>query len=152
MDTKKKQAGDSSSSTMNFDHLFGPKDSSTTSSSSASLFGSMFSPPPPVGRRESRTQVVGGRNFSAPGTHSSNTNKGESNSRIICKNYQNEMVEAQPSYFSSSIYYGGQENYSPRTTQPHQHVFKKDKEDGDPNGNDSSSASRGNWWEGSLYY
>ena len=34
-------------------------------------------------------------------------------------NYQIETVE--PSYFCSSIYYGGQENYSPRsrTTEPH---------------------------------
>lgn len=53
-------------------------------------------------------------------------NKGENNRGISNKNtsvnYQNETVE--PSYFSSSIYYGGQENYSPRsrTTQPHQLV------------------------------
>jgi len=26
--------------------------------------------------------------------------------------------------------------------------FKKDKNDDDPNGNDSNSASRGNWWQG----
>jgi len=26
--------------------------------------------------------------------------------------------------------------------------FKKDKDDDDPNGNDSNSASRGNWWQG----
>lgn len=26
--------------------------------------------------------------------------------------------------------------------------FKKDKNDGDPNGNDSNGASRGNWWQG----
>ena len=51
-------------------------------------------------------------------------NKSETSSRISNKNigtsYQNETAE--PSYFSSSIYYGGQENYSPRssrTTQPH---------------------------------
>ncbi|KAG5053007.1 hypothetical protein JHK87_005205 [Glycine soja] len=134
MANNKKQAGGSSSSTMKFDHLFGPKDSSSTTSSSTGLFGSIFPPPPSFGF--------------ALGTQ---TNKSESSSRISNKNtstnYQNETVE--PSYFSSSIYYGGQENYSPRsrTTQPH-HVFKKDKDDGDSNSNDSNSAARGNWWQG----
>ncbi|KAH1263262.1 hypothetical protein HKD37_02G005639 [Glycine soja] len=146
MANNKKQAGGSSSSTMKFDHLFGPKDSSSTTSSSTGLFGSIFPPPPSVGGRESRMQEVG-----APGTQ---TNKSESSSRISNKNtstnYQNETVE--PSYFSSSIYYGGQENYSPRsrTTQPH-HVFKKDKDDGDSNSNDSNSAARGNWWQGFCF-
>jgi len=29
--------------------------------------------------------------------------------------------------------------------------FKKDKkDDDDPNGNDSNSASRGNWWQGRI--
>ncbi|TKY56810.1 Proteasome inhibitor-related protein [Spatholobus suberectus] len=148
MANNKRQAGGSSSSTMNFDHLFGPKDSSSTSSPSTGLFGSIFPPPSSVGGRESRMQEVGSKNFGAPGTQS---NKGESSSGITNKNtstnYQNETVE--PSYFSSSIYYGGQENYSSRsrTTQP-QHVFKKDKDDGDPHGNDSNSAARGNWWQG----
>ncbi|KAJ6350306.1 hypothetical protein OIU78_006469 [Salix suchowensis] len=65
--------------------------------------------------------------------------------------YQNETPE--PCNFSSSIYYGGQENYSPRTKNSEsQHVFKKDYEKDDPNGNDPDSASRGNWWQGSLYY
>ncbi|CAI9091585.1 OLC1v1026654C3 [Oldenlandia corymbosa var. corymbosa] len=65
--------------------------------------------------------------------------------------YQNESTE--PCYFSSSIYYGGQEVYSPagQTTNPPPN-FKKDGGDDDPNGNNSSSASRGNWWQGSLYY
>ncbi|KAK7276331.1 hypothetical protein RIF29_17470 [Crotalaria pallida] len=147
----------SSSSAMNFDHLFGPKySSSTPSSSSSSLFGSIFPPSSSsvritfsltnsfVGGRDSRTQEAGGKNFGAPGTHG---NKGESTSRISNKsgtNYQNEAVEPTYSYFSSSIYYGGQENYSSRsrTTEPH-HIFKKDKDDY-TNGKDSNSALRGN--------
>jgi hypothetical protein len=44
----KKQVGGSSSS-MTFDHLFGPKDpSSASSSSSTGLFGSIFPPPSTV--------------------------------------------------------------------------------------------------------
>ncbi|KAE8735152.1 Detected protein of unknown function [Hibiscus syriacus] len=66
--------------------------------------------------------------------------------------YHDETVE--PSYLSSSIYYGGQENYSPRnnTTQSPP-SFKLDGGHDDRDGNDSSDgASRGNWWKGSLYY
>ncbi|KAK7320639.1 hypothetical protein VNO77_30295 [Canavalia gladiata] len=145
----KRQDADSSSSTMNFDHLFGPKDSSSAPSSSTGLFGSIFPPPSSVGERESRRHDVGSKSFGAPGTHN---NKGESSNRIYNKNTstnnQNETVEPS-SYYSSSIYYGGQENYSPRsrTTEPH-HVFKKDKDGSDQNGNESNSAARGNWWQG----
>ncbi|AES99480.2 hypothetical protein MtrunA17_Chr5g0436131 [Medicago truncatula] len=149
MDNNKKQAwSSSSSSTVKFDQLFGPKDPSSASSSS--LFGSIFPPPPTpsVEGRGSRTQEVGSKNLGATGTTPSD---GISYNKNTCTNYQNETME--PSYYSSSIYYGGQENYSPRnrTTEPH-HVFKKDKNHGDHNGNNSSSASRGDWWEGSLYY
>ncbi|CAL5190059.1 unnamed protein product [Lathyrus oleraceus] len=143
MDNNKKQAwSSSSSSTVKFDQLFGPKDSSPTSSSS--VFGSIFPPPPPPyveGR--GRAQEVGSKNLGTPGSSNSNKN--------ISSNYQN--VTGEPSYFSSSIHYGGQENYSSRnrTTESH-HVLKKDKNHGDFNGNNSDTASRGDWWEGSLYY
>ncbi|KAE9606152.1 hypothetical protein Lal_00024931 [Lupinus albus] len=138
-------------STMNFDKLFAHNLSSSTSSSSSTLFASIFSPSSSsVEGRDARTQDDGCKNYELPGTHS---NIGESNDRnkSTSTNYQNEAVE--PSYFSSSIYYGGQENYSPRirTTEPHHVIFKKDKDD-DPNGKESNSTSRGNWWEGSLYY
>ncbi|OIT03017.1 PREDICTED: uncharacterized protein LOC109226255 [Nicotiana attenuata] len=44
--------------------------------------------------------------------------------------------------------YGGQYVYSPTTTQGSQgNIVKKDG-----GGDGSNSASRGNWWQGSLYY
>ncbi|CAL0307616.1 unnamed protein product [Lupinus luteus] len=145
----KKIVGGSSSSTMNFDYLFGPHKSSSTLSSSNTLFGSIFPRSSCVVERDWRMQNLWYKNYGASGTHNS---KGESTGRISNKsssnNYENEGVE--PSYFSSSIYYGGQENYFPTSrtiTEPH-HVFNKKGEDGDPNGKDSSTASRGNWWEG----
>ncbi|WJX58801.1 hypothetical protein P8452_44217 [Trifolium repens] len=144
MDNNKKQAWSSSSSTVKFDQLFGPKDPSAASSSS--FFGSIFPPPPSVEGGGSRTQEVANKHLGAPGTPTSGiTNKNTST------NYQNEKVE--PIYFSSSIHYGGQENYSSRgrTTESH-HVFKKDANNGHANGNNSNTASRGDWWEGSLYY
>uniref|UniRef100_A0A0R0KFR9 Uncharacterized protein n=1 Tax=Glycine max TaxID=3847 RepID=A0A0R0KFR9_SOYBN len=62
--------------------------------------------------------------------------------------YQDQRV--QPCHLSSSIYYGGQDIYSsPQSTQNegfnsmHRNV---DGEDG------SEFASRGDWWQGGLYY
>ncbi|WJX68913.1 hypothetical protein P8452_53236 [Trifolium repens] len=62
--------------------------------------------------------------------------------------YQEQKV--QPCHLSSSIYYGGQDIYShPSSTRDSglNNTYKKD--DGE---DDSGSASRGNWWQGSLYY
>ncbi|KAI9078305.1 hypothetical protein K1719_039681 [Acacia pycnantha] len=127
----KNNVGGSSSSSTNFDQLFGPKEPSSSSSSSSSIFGSMF--PPPL------DFVSGG--------------KGKSSGGVSDKNYQNESTMEPSNYYTSSIYYGGQENYFPkcRTTDSHQDV-KKDSDGDDPNGDNPNSASRGNWWQGSLYY
>ncbi|KAK2637476.1 hypothetical protein Ddye_032268 [Dipteronia dyeriana] len=131
----------SSSSSSSINQLFGPKDSS--SSSTSAVLGSIF-PPPSTGLacESGKTGPL--------------RKQGESNKSDIkdIKNsiYKNETTE--PCYLSSSIYYGGQENYSPRTksTDSH-HVVKKDGGEGDPNGsNANNAASRGNWWQGSLYY
>ncbi|CAK9141597.1 unnamed protein product, partial [Ilex paraguariensis] len=72
---------------------------------------------------------------------------------IPCKDkssiYQNGTVE--PCYFSSSIYYGGQEVYSSNSqTATSQHIFKKDGGVDDQNGNNINSALRGNWWPGMM--
>ncbi|KAM1012981.1 hypothetical protein TB2_042990 [Malus domestica] len=78
---------------------------------------------------------------------------GENKTSKASNMYQNEA--ADPCNLSSSIYYGGQENYSPRTgtTESHQqHTSKKDGSEDDTNGNNANSASRGNWWESPLYY
>lgn len=139
-----------------FDHLFGPKDSSSSSSASSGIFGSIFPPPSkvPAGRYSGTTgNHVGNETYVNP-DNATRKAKGESggiSGKGQSSVYQNESSE--PSYFSSSIYYGGQENYSPRTKNSEsQHVFKKDYGKDDPNVNDPNSASRGNWWQGSLYY
>ncbi|XP_027348870.1 uncharacterized protein LOC113860627 isoform X1 [Abrus precatorius] len=62
--------------------------------------------------------------------------------------YQEQRV--QPCHLSSSIYYGGQDIYSrPQNTQDSglNSLYKKDGVE-----DDSGSASRGNWWQESLYY
>ncbi|XP_054799179.1 uncharacterized protein LOC129303713 [Prosopis cineraria] len=136
-----------SSSATNFDQLFGPKDPSSSFSSSSSIFGSIFPPPSAVGGSESRKQDVGDKNYGPQG------GKGESRGSVSGKNYQNESTMEPSNYYTSSIYYGGQENYFPksRTTDSH-HNVKKDSDNDDPNGDNPNSASRGNWWQGSLYY
>ncbi|KAK4756056.1 hypothetical protein SAY87_009813 [Trapa incisa] len=164
-------------------YLFGsPKEqyyySSSSSSpassySTGSSFGSIFPPPssPVMGMRRDSSQCgifMGSTRNQDCGNHygiwDNYGGDGESFGQVFSmeskargtQNYQHEISE--PSYLSSSIYYGGQENYSPRTPtsdQP-QHMFQFKKyerdDDEDSNGSNSESASRGNWWKGSLYY
>uniref|UniRef100_A0A5B7C1Z0 Uncharacterized protein n=1 Tax=Davidia involucrata TaxID=16924 RepID=A0A5B7C1Z0_DAVIN len=162
MENTKQVSGSSSSFTLD---LFGPKDSSS-SSSSTGLFGSVFGPPSTGLRRDFshsgnigslRKQDMGSQYGNAKhGTPDNTTqrSKGEGTgipSKDRHSIYQNEKVE--PCYFNSSIYYGGQEIYAPTSqTTGSQHIFKKDGGDDDPNGSNVNSASRGNWWQGSLYY
>ncbi|XP_030451905.1 uncharacterized protein LOC115673802 isoform X1 [Syzygium oleosum] len=174
MENSRRQVGNSSSSSSSpnntnasnsLDHLFGPKDSFSPSSGS---FGSIFPPPSTVlGRinNHSRSETyigsprnpdlgnqVGSWKYGNPGATKGQSFKGDGNiatSKAESAIYQNEAAE--PCYLSSSIYYGGQENYPPRTAESDS-LFKKDGVNDDPNGSNSDSASRGNWWQGSLYY
>lgn len=154
----KKQMGSSSSSSSFTSDLFGSMDSSASSSSS--IFGSIFAPSSKVlGREHQRSETVekkqdtasqvwgskpGGQDMipgSSEGEYQSLPNK-DSNPY-----YQEQRV--QPCHLSSSIYYGGQDVYShPQNTQASGYsTFNK--EGGE---DDSGSASRGNWWQGGLYY
>ncbi|GAB2299703.1 hypothetical protein Dimus_033760 [Dionaea muscipula] len=143
---KSKQKGSSSSSSTSSSsssiatELFGPKEPS--SSTSGSVFGYVFDPPASGKWRDSQQgKVYSNSIYGRPA--------GQSKDRT--SNYQQETVG--PCYLSSSIYYGGQEVYSPATcktdTKPH---LKKDERDDDPDGGNGHGASRGNWWQGSLYY
>ncbi|XP_074287286.1 uncharacterized protein LOC141612417 [Silene latifolia] len=146
MEKKSSSSSSSSSSAANassyMTELFGPNPSSATnasSGSSSSIFGSVFGPPSTGGRRDGQASNI---KHNAPGFGG----KGENSKNSY---YQQETIE-QPCNYSNSIYYGGQEVYSPttRNTADSHLTFKKDdQQDDDPN-----SASRGNWWQGSLYY
>ncbi|KAJ1263186.1 hypothetical protein BS78_09G164700 [Paspalum vaginatum] len=60
--------------------------------------------------------------------------------------YPNEPSESP--YFGSSVHYGGREFYSSTTQkQPANEPPRKYKDD-----NADGSATRGDWWQGSLYY
>ncbi|XP_022158127.1 uncharacterized protein LOC111024684 [Momordica charantia] len=62
----------------------------------------------------------------------------------------------EPCHLSSSLYYGGQDGYSHAPPAGPSHAppptLKKSGGEDDPTGNNSQTASRGNWWQGSLYY
>ncbi|KAG8649383.1 uncharacterized protein LOC110620234 isoform X2 [Manihot esculenta] len=146
----KKRVASSSSFTS---ELFGFKDST----SSAGIFSSIFAPPSKVlGRGLLRYEVMGKKQDSAneawntkPGAPdaTSKSNQGEGQNmpnRDTSSIYQEQRV--QPCHLSSSIYYGGQDIYHTQSSSMTS-TFKKDGTE-----DDSGSASRGNWWKGSLYY
>ncbi|CAK7331396.1 unnamed protein product [Dovyalis caffra] len=178
MDSKGQGACSSSSFTAD---LFGTTQSPPVSS--AGIFASMFPPPATalryvdhldisfsiysyrvqvLGRKTSGSEVMGSWQKQSSGNQAWNPKQG-SPANIHAASYsmpnkdrnsvfQEERVE--PCHLSSSLYYGGQDNYSqsPSTQLAGSHpVFKKDGGEDDPNGN-PHSASRGNWWQGSLYY
>lgn len=115
---------------------------SSPPSDSSSIFRTVFGPPS-MGRGRNSTTHLGNLKHASPGNREQ-SNKGENSKSSY---YQEETIE-QPCYYSSSILYGGQEVYFPSTRPSEPHLtFMKDEQDDDPN-----SASRGNWWKGSLYY
>ncbi|XP_021732371.1 uncharacterized protein LOC110699188 [Chenopodium quinoa] len=141
--SKSKQVGgsslSSSSASSTIADLFGPNPSSATSSSS--LFNSVFGPPSMGGGRDS-THHVGNAKHSFP-DNGAPVSKAESSKYSY---YQQKKVD-QPCYYTSSIYYGGQDEvYSP-TTRPDESLTNDPGVEEDP-----KSALRGNWWQGSAYY
>ncbi|XP_004492373.1 uncharacterized protein [Cicer arietinum] len=146
-----KQVGSSSSFTS---ELFGSND--LHPSSSSGIFDSIFSPSPKVFGRESLNSALNGKTVTE-GLNSkidyiSKGSDGENQKKTAYKDmssiYQEQRV--QPCHLSSSIYYGGQDIYShPQSTRDSglNTMYKKDGGE-----DDSGSASRGNWWQGSLYY
>ncbi|EEF41898.1 uncharacterized protein LOC8279825 [Ricinus communis] len=157
-----KKEGSSSSSSFTAD-LFGTKESPP--SSSTGIFASIFPPPSKVlGRKSSGSEVIGSWQRQSSENQGWNTKRGAPamSSEAASYNMPNKdrnstlMEErGEPCHLSSSLYYGGQDNYSqpPSSRNSGSYpIFKKDGVDDDPNGNNSNGASRGNWWQGSLYY
>ncbi|XP_057789145.1 uncharacterized protein LOC131006010 [Salvia miltiorrhiza] len=158
MDRANKQVGSSSSSpppSFAVD-LFGPKDSSSNSpNSTAGYFGSIFGP---------QTSMVPGRDPSpkdyayAYGNAKQETAtdyknvKGNPVKKGVNSSYDENGRSIEPCYYNSSIYYGGQEIYSPTSQNNPPQNFKKDGGNAEQNESNSSCAPRGNWWQGSLYY
>ncbi|TKY65955.1 Proteasome inhibitor-related protein [Spatholobus suberectus] len=134
----RKQMGSSSFTS----ELFGSNQSQKSSASG--IFESLFSPPSKVLGRESLRSEVSGKTAT------------EGWSSIIgIQDYISKGSDAEtqstPCHLSSSLYYGGQDIYSrPKSTKDSGLNSLLHKKDGVED--DSGSASRGNWWKGSLYY
>ncbi|XP_022151567.1 uncharacterized protein LOC111019480 [Momordica charantia] len=152
----KKQLGSSSSLTID---LFGSKE--TSYSSTTGIFGSIFAPSSKVlGGESLLSQIKEGERDSVnepwiPNTEAkddaANHRQKESQemkNKDLSSIYQEQR--AQPCHLSSSIYYGGQDVYSQSQNSHNSGVNSVFKKDGGED--DSGSASRGNWWQGSLYY
>ncbi|KAM1341739.1 hypothetical protein ACFX13_006241 [Malus domestica] len=161
MESNNKKPGNSGSS-LTAD-LFGTKESPPKSSTG--IFASIFPPPSQVvGRNSSSSELTEYWQRQSLGNRARNTKQGTAaisseGARYSVPNKDRSSVlqeeRAEPCYLSSSIYYGGQEVYSqsPRTNASGSYpIFKKDAGEDDPNGTNSNSAARGNWWQGSLYY
>ncbi|KAJ0261425.1 hypothetical protein HA466_0045500 [Hirschfeldia incana] len=114
--------------------LFGSKDPSPPSSSSG-IFTSIFPHPSKGVARDGQGSTHG----------SQAQRRGSSNAQ--------DTVE--PCNLSSSLYYGGQDVYPRSTTNQTYPTVKHEgpkREENDANGQNSQDVSRGNWWQGSLYY
>ncbi|KAI3742197.1 hypothetical protein L1987_59877 [Smallanthus sonchifolius] len=139
-----KQASSSSSLPT---QLFGSKEQSPSSSSA--LFDSIFPPPSKAHRRDYISYEETKKNNDSNTKRDCLNNEGKSPNQKtdMSQFYQQEV--SQPCHLSSSIYYGGQDIYiNPRKTKNtpgHSTQYSKD-------GEDDGLASRGNWWQGSLYY
>ncbi|KAL2320088.1 hypothetical protein Fmac_029057 [Flemingia macrophylla] len=146
-----KQKGTSSSITS---ELFGPHPSS-----SSGIFGSIFSPPPSkvLGRESLRSELNGkiaNETWTSKIGVQDEFSKGydskakDAVNKDISSIYQNQRV--QPCQLSSSILYGGQEIYSSPQNTENERLDSFYKNDGSEN--NLEIASRGDWWQGSLYY
>ncbi|XP_057854811.1 uncharacterized protein LOC131064633 isoform X1 [Cryptomeria japonica] len=91
-------------------------------------------------RRHSEEHDVGS---SARNMNGSNSQKGQSN--------HGKSRSLSDAFLTSSLCYGGRDLYNdPSTAKPEGlHGFKEDNMDDETN---TPKASRGNWWQGSLYY
>lgn len=137
--------------------LFGAKESP---SSSAGVFASIFPPPSTASRRNfPSSEIIGPRpkHLSESQLWSTKQDNVVKDSEGLIEERRSVFQErAEPSPLSSSLYYGGQEDMYVKTsnaqTSGSYPLFKKDGKEDNLSGNNSPSASRGNWWQGSLYY
>nr|XP_043608920.1 uncharacterized protein LOC122580828 [Erigeron canadensis]XP_043608921.1 uncharacterized protein LOC122580828 [Erigeron canadensis] len=143
--------------------LFGDNDSHPSSG----MFSSIFPPPSTVLARDTNSsQFTGVMQEETPGrkvwtttqgTSAENVAKNVASAKSSIKNLERRSVfqeRLEPSPLSSSLYYGGQEDmYVCSSSNTSSQAYPKYKKvDGKDDPNYLHSASRGNWWQGSLYY
>ncbi|CAN6328026.1 unnamed protein product [Urochloa humidicola] len=113
-------------------------------------FSAVFSSPP-AGNAKQQTDLYAMLNKqSSRGQNGSSVTDSKSHGRTTYKDgkhgYPNDSSESP--YFGSSVHYGGREFYSSTPQkQPANEPPRNYKED-----SSDDSATRGDWWQGSLYY
>ncbi|KAJ3680766.1 hypothetical protein LUZ60_015255 [Juncus effusus] len=145
MDGKKNANGNSSSIV---DELFGKEEAKH--STNGGYFSSVFGP--------QSTNIKGKDTSRADSNWSTNKqNDGKSDGNYSTKNqntyYKDGKTVYQPesnesSYFGSSVHYGARDFYG---TSSSKHVIEPAKSYKNEE-SDDSIATRGDWWQGSLYY
>ncbi|KEH28973.1 hypothetical protein MtrunA17_Chr4g0008731 [Medicago truncatula] len=156
MEGKNKQKGISSSPCS---ELFGSKQCHSSSSSSPGIYGSIFSTQSPkiLGRQSVRSEVSSKTTNDTLNTKTVTQesifkdNGGEAHkTKKTDMSWLYKGQRAHPCHLSSSIYYGGQDIYPiPQSTQNAAFNSKHKNPGGE---DDSHMATRGDWWQGSLYY
>ncbi|KAG6436216.1 hypothetical protein SASPL_101101 [Salvia splendens] len=141
--------------------LFGSTDSYPNSAANG-IFSSIFAAPSAVAERNHSTSESNANEHKLQLGYTEvrgDVIKGkEDESNCISSKEMNSIFQERsgPSPLSSSLYYGAKEDMyvnspGPLTSGPNTD-YKKDGGVNDPSGNNSTGASRGNWWQGSLYY
>ncbi|CAN6454411.1 unnamed protein product [Victoria cruziana] len=136
-------------STSSISELFGDRDSpSATSAGRSGVFQSVFTTPSSSTSQWSSVKGGGSSHFES----SCRSKYGSSETK---SQKSEHLEEVEPFFLSSSLYYGGQDMCVRPPTSHNSgtsSIFPKSGGEDDPNSNISNSASRGNWWQGSLYY
>ncbi|KVI03637.1 uncharacterized protein LOC112512126 [Cynara cardunculus var. scolymus] len=154
----------SSSSSSFTAELFGDNNSQP---SSTGVFASIFPPPSMVlARNPNCSQFTGATQKETSEsqvwttthvTSAENVAKNTASANSSIMNMERRSIfqeRVEPSPLSSSLYYGGQEDmYVCSSSDPTSQSYPKFKKmEGKDDPNHLHSASRGNWWQGSLYY
>ncbi|CAI9106865.1 OLC1v1006102C1 [Oldenlandia corymbosa var. corymbosa] len=147
--------------------LFGAKESAPLPGKISSIFHPPFSTTMASGRRSisasemlrlmDKRSSVGGEIWNRGSFEDRSSDKVGSSQCETSKERNSAFLDRpEPCSLSSSLVYGGAEdvytqpsNAQSRGSYPES---KKDEANGDQTRDDSHSASRGDWWQGSLYY
>ena len=155
MESKKHFGSGSGSGSSLAADIFGVKEQPPASSG---VFASIFPPPQSVAPGRPASEAIGGQQKKPSSNQAWSAKQGSPTNSGTTGKLPNKdepifrEERGEPCHLSSSLYYGGQDVYShsPGTHSSGSYpTFKKEGGEDDPNAN---GASRGNWWQGSLYY
>ncbi|XP_073005634.1 uncharacterized protein [Typha latifolia] len=148
---KASSSSSSSSSSSLVDVIFGKKEEV---GSHDGYFSGVFPPPSAVMRKDSQNSSKAGNARSGTADRNTQESPSKCQSTQLTKDgkpiYSAEPTESP--YFGSSVHYGCRDFYpgSPSKNTPETtNTYKNSEED---SSDSSNYATRGNWWQGSLYY